>query len=224
MEEINYRIIHLKGEAKLLESETSILELKAEDTHTFWIDPISQYLVADVNNQGRSIQWTIRDQKGKELTHMSKKTSWIYLYSITFSKQVCGSYIYTLEASFTENKTKRKITPPLVKIKGYSPPLITKVKCYLPNNIRDLGDFIRINMKAEGLNGVKLYCEAKLDKLKLNASNVCVDGNVSFDLEIDKIALYMLGERKCSLTIRVKDPSGTYIKDSSGNDIVLQKN
>lgn len=224
MEETEYQIVQLKGEVVQKDAKNEILELRAEDLHVFWISPINRDIVGDVKNLGKVIQWIVRDQKGRKITPLSSIKNWAYTYPIRLSKEVCGIHVYTLEAIFLENKSKRKIIPKPIKIRGYAPPLVTKIECGLPEDINDLGDYIEIDIQTEGLNGVKLCCEAELGKLKMNASNVCVDGKVKFKIEINKIGFYMLDKTNCNLTVKLKDPLQRNIKTIDGNELILHNN
>lgn len=159
-------------------------------------------------------------------------------YKFMIPKRLCGAYNFYIEASFSGKRdTKNNVG---LYVKGYCEPKIVtskwttqkgsknSIKNKDKNNYISYGHIVYLNLETEGLNGTSVIIElwnqqyAKKDKaIHVYTDVQVIDGEVNLKIENTYAWMAYVSniQNVEEFYIKVKDSSGTYLKDNLGDDL-----
>lgn len=234
-----------KGVKKIKESETSnVLENHtSRDNNIICIKPnkmvnfnVSEwYEDTTPEDKQRNITWLWQDQKK---TTVIKKTVKLANtpFGVNIPNELCGSYAFYLEATLFGVHDHKKTG---LHVYGKCDQKITfsswsKTKGAVDTSEISYGHNLFITIKTEGANGdilsIELYSEKNPQCIQTK-SEKCIDGKIvdvkfstlGYNFFIPGVNTLISGQNPQSekFYIKVKDITGEYLKNASGNDRIL---
>ncbi|MEL1255879.1 hypothetical protein AAEO57_18945 [Flavobacterium sp. DGU38] len=234
-----------KGVKKIKESETSnVLEnYTSRANNIICIKPnqMVNFVVSEwyedttPADKQRDITWLWQDQKKITVFKSTVKLA-NSPFGVTIPNNLCGSYAYYLEASLFGVHDPRKTG---LHVYGKCDQKIissswSKTRGAVDTSEISYGHNLFITLKTEGVNGdtlsIELYSEKNPQSIQTK-SEKCIDGKIvdvkfstlGYNFFIPGVNTLMSGQNPQSekFYIKVKDITGEYLKNASGNDRIL---
>jgi predicted chitinase len=234
-----------KGVKKIKESETSnVLEnYTSRANNIICIKPnqMVNFVVSEwyedttPADKQRDITWLWQDQKKTEVLKTTVKLA-NTAFGVNIPNSLCGSYAFYLEATLFGVHDPRKTG---LHVYGKCDKKITssswtKTKGVVDTSEISYGHNLFITLKTEGVNGdilsIEVYSEKNPQSIKTKDEK-CIDGKIvdikfstlGYNFFIPGVNTLISGQNPQSekFYIKVKDITGEYLTNASGNDRIL---